>query len=107
MSELKDLRTRSKKGDTRSWTQTEPERKKSNNEVYCLGREGKGTRSRMQKDFEGRMSDDEARHLEGKEKEREVEIRRKQMEEREKEVKAERIKKEREKEKGRRGHPSK
>ena len=41
----------------------------SNDEVYCLEREEKETRSWTQKDLEGKMSDDEARHLESKEKE--------------------------------------
>ena len=97
MNELKDLRTRSKEGETRSWTQKEPERKMSNDEVYHLEREEKETRSWTQKDIEGKMSDDEACHLERKEKEKEFEIRRKQMEERKKEIKAERVKTDREK----------
>ena len=85
--ELKDLRTRSKKGETRSWTQKKPERKMSNDEAYRLERKEKETRSRTQ---EGKMSDDEAQYLERKEKEFEV------KKDKEK-VKDERVKKEREK----------
>ena len=83
MSELKDLRTRSKKGDTWSWTQKEPERKMSDDEDRHLERKEKEfetrrkqvdeTRSWTQKDPEGKMSDDEARHLGREEKEKEVE----------------------------------
>ena len=99
MNELKDLRTRSKEVETRSWTQKDPEGKMSDDEARHLEREEKEkeveTRSWTQKDLERKMSDDEARHLEREEKE--VEIRRKQMEEREKEIEGEKVKKDREK----------
>ena len=64
----------------------------SNDEVYYIEREKKETWSWTQKDFEEKMSDNEAHHLEGKEKKKEAEIRRKQMEEKEKEIKVEKEK---------------
>ena len=60
MVERKDLRTSSRKGETRSWTQ---ERKMSDDENRQLERQEKETQNWMQKVIEGKMSDDETRHL--------------------------------------------
>ena len=78
-------RLESKKGETRSRTQNEPERKMSYDEDRFLERKEKETWRRTQ---EGKMFDDEVRHLERKEKEKEAVIRRKRLEESRMETKA-------------------
>ena len=72
MLELKDLRTSSKKGETRSWTQKVPERKMSDDEDRRIEvtRSKKGeSRNWTQKEPARKMFNDEAYRLESKEKE--------------------------------------